>query len=423
MDQIVAQEEGFAVRYLDQMVNATAEDRQAASDCFGNEPMPSILSINGSVASISITGPLSPTGPSPLARYFGYGGTAYADIISAVREVKDNATITDVMFPTNTPGGLVTMLDETRHEIAELAKVKKVTFENHGMIASGGMWLASVPGAKIIATSPTVETGSIGVKIVGYDATEALKEMGYKKIVILSRNAPNKAAGLDTEDGIAENQRQADAMERIFISRVAEGRGVSEEAVINDFGKGGLLVAQDPDSEKPDALSVGMIDDIVTGIATLQTDNETDDAPNAQQETKTMTLKELFAANPGAEAEHNALVTAAHTTGVTDNQKKIDARIEAAKPFLSAESEYPQAITDLATKVVMGTVDSSALTAAVAAFDATKQSAESAAAAKEEKPDVTSQEHKQGKVDGVTETNDDYDATVAAARKARGLEA
>ena len=52
-----------------------------------------------------------------------------------------------------------------------------------------------------------------------------------------------------------------------------------------------------------------------------------------------MTLKELFAANPGAEVEHNALVSAAHTAGGTENQIKIDARIEAAKPCLSAESE------------------------------------------------------------------------------------
>ena len=421
MDQIRAQEEGFAVRYLERIMNATAADRQAAVDRFGNDPLPQILSINGNIASISITGPLSPLGPSPLARYYGYGGTGYADIISAVREVKDNATITEVIFPTNTPGGLVTMLDETRHEIAELAKVKKVTFENHGMIASGGMWLAAVPGAKIIATSPTVETGSIGVKIVGYDATEALKEMGYKKIVILSRNAPNKAAGLDTEDGIAENQRQADAMERIFISRVANGRGVSEETVIKEFGKGGLLVAQDPDPARPDAISVGMIDSIATGIAVLQTEDINDDAPEAQQETKTMTLKELFAANPGAEAEHNALVSAAHMTGAEASQAKTDARIEAAKPFLSAESEYPQAITKLATKVVMGTVDSSALTAAVAAFDATKQNAESVAAAAEEVEETAAEEHSQGNAAGVTETNDDFEATVAAARKSRGL--
>lgn len=551
MDTIWAQEPGFTVSYLERIMNATAADREAAINRFGDEPLPPILSIEGSTAKISITGPLSPTGPSHLARFFGFGGTGYADIIAAVREVKDNPAITKVIFPTNTPGGTVTMLDETRHEIAALAKDKEVIFENHGMIASAGMWLASAPKVKIIATSPTVETGSIGVKMVGYDVTEALKKIGYKKVTILSRNAPNKSAQLDTKKGMAESQRQADALERVFISRVAEGRGVSEQTVIDDFGKGGLLIAQDPDPDSPDALSVGMIDALIDGSLALQAEHEDDygyyiktagptafkdfpivdekwdadaadkrirkffgitdkpnddyrqaffwfdsedagnfgayklpfvdvvdgelkaiakgvssadgamsgargqrvNIPNADrkrvqshidryqakwrrqkggqgsassttQESKPMTLKELLADSPGAQSEYDAAIAAARTDGEEAGQKKVNARIEAAKPYLSADSKYPSSIIGLAAKVVAGDVDDSALVAAVAAYDATKESAASAAAEGEtdDQGDTAAQQHAQGTTAGEIKTHEDYEATVAAARKSRGLE-
>lgn len=448
MPMILAQEPEFTVCYLERIENATAEERQAAKDLFGGELLPTLLSVDGDIARISITGPLSPKGPSALARYFGFGGTGYKDIINAVHDVIDDPMVTEVRFPTDTPGGTVTMVDETRQAIAELAKVKRVVFENHGMIASAGVWLASA-AHEIVAMSPTVETGSIGVKIVGYDNTAALKEYGYKKVTILSRNAPNKSAGVDTKEGRSELQRQADAVERIFIAREAEGRGVSEQTVIDTFGKGGMFVAQDPDPDVPDALSIGMIDRIAegTGVAESVADDQDDDdqriqqpdgdtspglrheggqasAKSTTQENKPMSLKELLAGDPGAQAEYDSAIATAREEGNESGQASINARIEAAKPYLTADSMYPAAITGLATRVVAGEVDASALTAAVAAYDATAENAASVAAAAEsgEQGDTNAQEHAQGGGGGTIETNEDYDASLQAARKSRGLE-
>lgn len=448
MPMILAQEPEFTVRYLERIENATAAEQQAALDVFGNEPLPTILSIDGEVARIEISGPLSPVGPSPIARYFGFGGTGYQDIIDAVQEVKDNPSITEVRFPTNSPGGTVTLVDETRQAIAELAKVKRVVFENHGMIASAAVWLASA-AHEIIATAPTGETGSIGVKIVGYDITEALKEYGYKKVTILSRNAPNKAAGVDTKNGRDELQRQADALERIFIARVAVGRGVSEQVVIDTFGKGGMLIAQDPDSSQPDAISVGLIDRLVEGsgvtmsaeedggdedhkrvqdpggVASPELQHKAGQPPvSSSQEDTSMSLKKLLADNPGAQTEYDAAIATARTEGAAEGQAKVEARIEAAKPFLAADTAYPAAITALATKVVAGEEPASALTAAAAAYDGMveKAASDKAAGESDELGDTHGQEHKQGNATGVTETNEDLGAAVATARKSRGLE-
>ena len=436
MPMILAQEPEFTIRYLERMENATAEEQQAAFDRFDGQPLPTILSIEGNIARISISGPLSPRGPSALGRFFGFGGTGYQDIVDAVHEAKNDASITEVRFPTNTPGGTVTMVDETRQAIAELAKVKRVVFENHGMIASAGIWLASA-AHEIVAMSPTVESGSIGVKIVGYDATEAYKEYGYKKVTILSRNAPNKAAGVDSKAGRDELQRQADAIERIFIARMAEGRGVTEQTVIDTFGQGGMLIAQDPDKDKHDAISVGLIDRIAEGFEVAESvaeeaENDLDvskqkgaqgSANSSTQETKTMSLKTLLAENPGAQVEYDAAIKTAHENGADEVATAAKARIEAASPFMAADSKYPPSITALAVKVATGKADPSALTAAVAAVDAVNETSASSEAGgeSEEQGDTSAQEHAQGNDKGVAETNEDFDAQVAASRKSRGL--
>ena len=436
MPMILAQEPEFTVRYLERIENATAEEQQAAFDRFDGQPLPTILKVEGNIARISISGPLSPRGPSALGRFFGFGGTGYQDIIDAVHEAKNDASITEVRFPTNTPGGTVTMVDETRQAIVELAKVKRVVFENHGMIASAGIWLASA-AHEIVAMSPTVESGSIGVKIVGYDATEAYKEYGYKKVTILSRNAPNKAAGVDSKAGRDELQRQADAVERIFIARIAEGRGVTEQTVIDTFGKGGLLIAQDPDKDKHDAISVGLIDRIAEGFEVAESvaeeaENDLDvskqkgaqgSANSSTQESKTMSLKSLLAENPGAQAEYDAAIKSARETGASEGQTVIDARIEVAKPFMAADSKYPQAIKVLATQVMTGEADASALTAAVAAVDAVTEhtASQEAGSESEGQGDTSAQEHAQANDKGVAETNEDFNAQVVSARKSRGL--
>ena len=438
MPMILAQEPEFTVRYLERIENATAEEQQAAFDRFDDQPLPTILEIDGNVARISISGPLSPRGPSALGRFFGFGGTGYQDIINAVQEIKDDPAITEVRFPTNTPGGTVTMVDETRQIIADLAKNKRVVFENHGMIASAGIWLATVPNAEIVAMSPTVESGSIGVKIVGYDDTAALKEWGYKKVTIISRNAPNKAAGVDTKDGRDELQRQADAIERIFISRVAEGRGVSEQTVIDTFGKGGLFVAQDPGSDQPDAISVGLIDRMAKGFEVAESaaedaenDLETSEKPKdaqgsaslSTQETKTMSLKTLLAENPGAQAEYDAAIKSAHETGADEVAVATKARTDAAAPFMAADSKYPPSITALAVQVATGKADMVALTAAVAAVDAVTEVKASTEAGNEseEQGDTSAQEHAQANSTGVAENNEDFNAQVESARKSRAL--
>lgn len=254
----------YITPYLETIENASAEIRAAAINTFGDKPLPSIISRseNGADATIRIVGPLSPAGPSPLARFFGFGGTGYVEIIAAAKELGNDPSIKNVDLIMDTPGGTIAGVDEARQALLELASKKNVVAQNHGQILSAGYYLATA-ATKIEAMSPLVITGSIGVIIAGLDFTDAMAREGVKRIKIISSNAPNKGADPATPQGALVHQNEVDAIERVFIRKVAEGRGTTDQDVIDNFGKGGILIANDPDPSKPDALKAGMIDSVM----------------------------------------------------------------------------------------------------------------------------------------------------------------
>ena len=142
---LYAMQESYLEKYLEAIENATLEDKAAARDMFGDIEQPSILSRvdDSSVATISIVGVLTPDGPSALARFFGFGGTGYNEIIAAANELETDQSITDVTLLMKTPGGNVDGMDLARQAIESLTAVKNVTVENHGLIASAGYYLAT----------------------------------------------------------------------------------------------------------------------------------------------------------------------------------------------------------------------------------------------------------------------------------------
>lgn len=328
--EIYALEPIFAQRYLNTLENATNDDRNMALDRFGDEEPEGILSQDGNSATITISGVTSPNGPSPLARYFGFSGTAYKDIVNAANQLKNDSSVEDVRVVMNTPGGTVEGVDSARQALAELAKVKNVVAENHGMIASAGYYMASaVP--KITAVSDFAKTGSIGVIIAGLDNTEAMAERGYKKVRIVSKNAPDKAPDISTDHGIEVLQREVDATERVFIRAVAEGRDKTDQYVIDNFGKGAMLIAEDPDGSKPSALSVGLIDSVdSSGVANSdelgynseELHNEPSGADGGHQTRRSkMDVNTL-------QLEHPATYAAVLSAGATQERERVEAHME-----------------------------------------------------------------------------------------------
>jgi ClpP class serine protease len=260
---IWACEETALLNYLDMTLNTPDIDASIVAQFGEAAESESIYTVVGSTAFMNIRGFMSNSGPNFFERLFGIEKASYPDIIQAASEIEDNPVVKNVQINMNTPGGDVFGVDEAAQAIARLSGVKKTRVVNEGMIASAGYWIASQAG-EILASAPTSITGSIGVIITAVDREFNSENKNVVRARIVSRNAPNKAPDLKTEEGRGVLQDRADSLERIFIQRVAEGRNVSEDVVKSDFGRGGVLVARDPDEKQTDALRSGMIDGLIT---------------------------------------------------------------------------------------------------------------------------------------------------------------
>lgn len=265
MDQLWACELEHLQNYCEKVLRASPETEKNAALFFQTrEDRREILTVAGDTAIIDIKGTLTDN-PSVIGTFLRFHTTSYSDIRAAIETIEADDMIKKVRLVIDSPGGVITGLDETWMVLKDLAKTRDVVAENHGIMASGAYWLATAAD-RIVATSPSAETGSIGVRVLIIDFSKMDERVGIKEIHIVSKNAPDKVADAATKEGLKVWQERLDALERVFISRVSEGRKVSAETVEKTFGRGGLLIAQDPDASKPSALSVGMIDKVL-GIA------------------------------------------------------------------------------------------------------------------------------------------------------------
>jgi ClpP class serine protease len=378
--QIWACEESALVDYLSrrECFELTGIDPKHEAFLFGaGRDRSTILSISNGVATIAIEGVLSKAGPDLIDQLLGLGGTGYGEIESALTGALESPAVQSIRLAIDSPGGEVFGVDEARGAIARAAKTKPVTAVNTGRVASAAYWLASA-AQKIVATSPANLTGSIGVVAVAVDRSDRDRKFGV--VTVVSRNAPDKRPDLSTEAGRSIVQDQVDALERAFIERVAEGRGIGADTVRATFGRGRMLVAIDPDKSKPSAISVGMIDEVVDGFGTSSSiaqvgpvavdDRAIDeaghaaaadlDAPLCAAEMENDMSKEL-------EARIAELETMLGQTAAA--QTDLKARMEAVAPIL-ASNVYPAVIKEIAAKVLSGKEHAKALEGAVAVFDA-----------------------------------------------------
>jgi ClpP class serine protease len=444
---IYACEPDFLISYLERIENASPEERAKAEELFGDtDAADSILEVDGEQATITIRGFLSKSGPTPLDRFFGFDGTSFDEIIEAAEILEDNEDIKLVTLRMDTPGGRVDNVDETFQALRNLAAVKKVVAVNEGLIASGGYWLA-VAADEIQSTSPVNLSGSIGVVVVALDMTKFEDRIGIKVVTIRSENAPKKHADVSTESGRDVIQELVDSIERNFVARISEGRARAVEFVEENFGRGSVLVARDPDADKPDALSVGMIDAVIErkntadgGTETLiiteteensgKFDKPVSNIQKSEQEQKQQNrgdhrmLKQFIEENPTVQDEIDEIKAEGFKAGEKATVDTYGALLAECLPFIKPESTYPDNIRELACQVLQGGVRADVLKGAVIAYDGliAKQAADDAQADTEDLPDTEAQNHDIGSNDGTIETEEDYKREIAAHRAVLGLE-
>ena len=230
------------------------------------------------------------------------GLTSYDAIGKKFKELEKDSAIDTIVAHITSPGGEVAGVAALGDMIGAIEKKKVAYIDDLG--ASAAYWLASQFDE--IYANETALIGSIGV-ITSYAKSDD------EAITIVSSNAPYKNADPSTEEGYKRVQARLTSIEEIFISKVAQGRGVSTEKVLNDFGQGDVLIASK-------ALEAGMIDKISSFEDVIK---------NLQGED--MNLKELVK-DPAAFNE-------AFTEAGIPNPFDLEARLEIAENKLAAARE------------------------------------------------------------------------------------
>jgi signal peptide peptidase SppA len=192
----------------------------------------------------------------PLFRYRSIftwllGGSAVETIAHDLGAALRDPGVQRIVLAINSPGGQVDGINELSNMIRSADATKPVVAYVDGMAASGAYWLASA--ARRIVADETAQLGSIGVVATVTDSKAAEEKRGLKRYEFVSSQSPLKRASPESKEGRSALQTMVDALADIFIAKVAQYRGTTEEAVANNFGRGGLLTAAD-------AIASGMAD-------------------------------------------------------------------------------------------------------------------------------------------------------------------
>ena len=237
---------------------------------------PPNLTTAGSVAEIAVEGVLTKR-PNFWATLFGGGNTAYTDIQMALSIAKNDPAIKSVVFRIDSPGGHVDGLFDALGAIQAFPKPMSVRASN---AQSAAFAIAAVAG-KIEALGSSSTFGSIGTAI------DFVMWNDVEIVSITNTDSPDKRPDPKTEDGRRVIVQYLDAVNDLFVSAIADGRGVKKKAVSEDYGRGATLLAGE-------AKRRGMIDSI-----RKQPELRVVGADAAQPtEVATMDLKTLKAQHP-----------------------------------------------------------------------------------------------------------------------------
>ena len=215
-------------------------------------------SIRGSTAVIPITG--------PIFRYANLfteisGATSTQVLATDIQAAIDNPKVATIVLEIDSPGGEATGIHELANQILAAREKKTVVAYVSGLGASAAYWLASA--ASEIVIDRTAMLGSVGVVMTYLDTAERDAKAGVRRVEIVSSQSPDKRIDPATDDGRAKVQSVVDALAAVFVTSVASNRGVSINAVLNNFGRGGLLVGDAAVKAKM-ADRVGSLETLIT---------------------------------------------------------------------------------------------------------------------------------------------------------------
>jgi signal peptide peptidase SppA len=213
------------------------------------------LSVVDNVGLVTVNGSLADGEYGVMGTWFGI--TGYGDIQKALVAAVRNADVKSILLVVKSGGGAVAGVSETAKFIENVDKVKPVITFSPSTMASAALWLGL--GARETYVSNTAISGSIGTITVMASRYRQLQEDGIDTEVI--RSGRYKALGNPSEPiselAKEETQRTIDYLGDLFLSYVAERRGVNKVAADTKFGQGRTFVGEQ-------AVAIGLVDGVMS---------------------------------------------------------------------------------------------------------------------------------------------------------------
>ncbi len=169
----------------------------------------------GDIAVVELSGPIEDS-------------LSFLDIL---RTVDEHDSIRGLLLRLDSPGGVVSASQEIHAELKRIGE-KKTVFVSMGTMAASGAYYVAVSAARVWA-NPGSLTGSIGVLMENFDFSALLARFSVRDRTLTS-GALKNAGSEFREMSEAERsylQSLLSEMHEQFIGAVAEGRGLSVEAV------------------------------------------------------------------------------------------------------------------------------------------------------------------------------------------------
>ena len=205
------------------------------------------------------------------------GGTSSQLLGANLRQAIDDPAVHSIILSIDSPGGTVDGTQILADAVRAGRDVKPIVAFASGTIASAAYWIGSAAQAVYVADGTTV-VGSIGVVATHVDVSQQEAQRGLKTTEIYAGQYKRIASqyGPLTDAGRQSMQDQVDYTYSLFVSAVAENRGVSVDTVLKDMADGRVFMGQQ-------AIDAGLVDGVSTIEALIATLNQERGVPASQK--------------------------------------------------------------------------------------------------------------------------------------------
>lgn len=213
-----------------------------------------IITGGQAIAVIPIVGTLIPRGNMMTEMS---GAASVQRLQAQFRTALADPEVGSIVLDIDSPGGQVGGIEEFASEIYQARGQKRIVAVANTLAASAAYWLASA--ASELVVTPSGEVGSIGVFTVHQDVSAALDKLGVKMTLISAGKYKTEGNPFEPlgEEALGAAQSLVNEFYEMFTGAVARGRGVNQAAVVDGFGEGRLVSAEQ-------AVRLGMADRVAT---------------------------------------------------------------------------------------------------------------------------------------------------------------